>query len=396
MRVRRIIILCLLLILTLGIAPTLSQGNNLDEVNCALTPDQILGQAFGATAGAEGETADNALTPEGLNILDNNLDAGAAWIVENLQYAPTGSNQVALLVVDDFSSDPFDPDSDHIVSHGWLVWDVLQQIVAELPEDVTGNIHLEQVNIADDNGYRSDLIQATLDDAIQSLTSEGYERFVVNMSFVFIPCVDNGRGFTVEKFLQDRKNNPGLSVIEALGGDVEYIRGLLNNPRVDAIDETGIETVDTDRGNQPEFVQEQVNFIRFFEDQRLEGDPMRRFFRDLNGLVIPVASAGNFKWKRPFYPARWREVLSISASEGDDLGVWSHSNSGELMVPGAWFQFEDEVYRAGTSFAAPVASLMIALDLTQDSPNCGVRGGAPLLGQAQFDNTPLLEAAEGC
>jgi hypothetical protein len=40
--------------------------------------------------------------------------------------------------------------------------------------------------------------------------------------------------------------------------------------------------------------------------------------------------------------------------------------------------------------------MMIALDLTQDQPTCGVQGGAPRLGSANFDNTPLSEAAGNC
>jgi hypothetical protein len=390
----------LLLALTLT-APVLAQTDDLTELNCALTPDQILGQVFGGTAGAAGETGEGQLTPEGDNILENELDADIEWLLENLQYSDTGSQNVALLVVDDFSSEPYDPDEENVVSHGWLVLDVLQQIHDALPDGVASRIRIEEVNIADENGYRSDLIQSAIADTIESLQAEGYERFVINMSFVFIPCVDTSRNFNFARFQEAREGNPQLSVIEALGGDVDYVQQLLTDPRVTAIDENGLE-IDADAdpgrriGGPPDFVQEQVNILRFFEDNRLQGDPMRRFFADLDVLAVPVASAGNFKWRRPFYPARWREVLSVSASEGDDLEQWGHSNSGEVMVPGAWFLFEDEVFRAGTSFAAPVASMMIALDFTQDRPMCGVRGGAPLLASANFGNRPLVEAAEDC
>ena len=395
-----ILLLALLAALMLA-APARAQDDELADLNCAITPDQILGQVFGGTAGAAGETGDEQLTPEGVDIIGNALDVDVEWLLENLPYSETGNQNVALLVVDDFSSESYDPDEENVVSHGWLVLDVLQQLHDALPADVASRIRLEQVNIADENGYRSDLIQSAVEDTIESLQAEGYERFVINMSFVFIPCVDTSRNFNFARFLEAREDDPQHSVIEALGGDVDYVQQLLTDPRVTAVDESGLE-IDEDAdpgrraGGPPAFVQEQVAILRLFEDNRLQGDPMSRFLGNLNVLAVPVASAGNFKWRRPFYPARWREVLSISASEGDDLGQWGHSNTGEVMVPGAWFLFEDEVYRAGTSFAAPVASLMIALDLTQDQPSCGIRGGAPLLGSANFDNTPLLEAAENC
>ncbi len=82
----------------------------------------------------------------------------------------------------------------------------------------------------------------------------------------------------------------------------------------------------------------------------------------------------------------------MSANEGDNLRFWPHSNDGDISVPGAWFLFDDGKYRAGTSFAAPVVSMLIALDLTQTTPQCKIRGNTPVLAHGAYDNQLLADA----
>ncbi len=172
-------------------------GQDLTDSNCALTPDQILGQAFSGTAGASGETSANGQTPQGEDIVANGLDAQAEWIAANLPYAAGGSEPVAILVIDDFSADGT---GDAPISHGWLVMQVLEQLQAQLPDDLAGNITLTPVNIADENGYQSDLIQPAVERAMDKLAATGITRFVLNMSFVFVPCVDTDPGFQFQRF----------------------------------------------------------------------------------------------------------------------------------------------------------------------------------------------------
>jgi hypothetical protein len=134
--------------------------------------------------------------------------------------------------------------------------------------------------------------------------------------------------------------------------------------------------------------------LQLFNNTRLQSDPLREYLRGLRDvIVVPVASSGNFKQRQPFYPARWPEVISVSANEGNDLRFWLHSNNGDISVPGAWFLFDDGQYRAGTSFAAPVASMLIAVDLTQTDPTCEIRGNAPMLARGSYDNELFAEAA---
>ena len=151
----------------------------------------------------------------------------------------------------------------------------------------------------------------------------------------------------------------------------------------------------TPAGDAPELRGQDLRVLRLFNNPRLQADPLRDFLRDSRRndlIIIPVASAGNFKQRQPFYPARWPEVISVSANEGDNLRFWLHSNNGDVSAPGAWFRFEDGQYHAGTSFAAPVVSMVIALDLTQLEPICGIRGNRPVLAHGSYDNQLLGEA----
>jgi len=63
----------------------------------------------------------------------------------------------------------------------------------------------------------------------------------------------------------------------------------------------------------------------------MNSDPLRKFFMANSPYtVIPIASAGNFKWKRPFFPAQWPEVLSVSATQNENTDLWPLSNNGEI------------------------------------------------------------------
>ena len=403
----RILILAILTTLLLIPISISAQRNN--DSNCAATPDQLLGQAFGGFAGAEGETSSNNITPQGEDILDTNLDANSDWVMNNLVYSGSGSNRVALLIIDDFSSDG---SGDIPASHGWLVHDVLTQLHNKLSDNIRNNIQLEQIDIAGANGYSSEFIETTLENRIAELNADGVTRFVVNMSFIIIPCQDTALGFDFDNFLSVRSENSEHSIIAELGDDADYVRGLLNNPNVVYIEESGlIDSVpqERQRGNNAEsrpqgnenanFRQDELDILKLFENRRLQSDPLRAFFRENNNrnqILIPVASSGNFKGRQPLFPARWTEVISVSAMEGDNLRFWTQSNNGEVTTPGAWYLFEDGVYRAGTSFAAPVVSLLIAVDLTQDNQTCSSQGNMHPFTRNNFDNTPLLDAVERC
>jgi hypothetical protein len=363
-----------------------AQGDDLTGVNCAVMPDQLLGQANVGFAGAANVGFAGA---EGDAVRNNNLELDAADIVANWQYSNAGSEQVVIIVMDDFSSaEPASIADWEAASHGWLVYEVLTRLHEQLPQAVADSIQFVQFNVADDTIlFRSDRIAEELESTIDTLAAQGISRFVVNMSFVFVGCEDGD--FNFMRFLEQRASNPDLTVVEAAGNSLGDAVELLSNSTVERVDPSD------SRGPGQDVIQ-QLTFLRLFELSQLNSDPLRDYFRDRHDVtIVPVASAGNFKWKRPFYPASWPEVLGVSALSGTGDELWVQSNNGEVSAPGAYFLFDDEMYRAGTSFAAPVVSLMIAIDLTQSTPTCGFQGNSPALtSNGQNDDVPLLQAVQ--
>lgn len=92
--------------------------------------------------------------------------------------------------------------------------------------------------------------------------------------------------------------------------------------------------------------------------------------------VIPVASAGNFRpWlgTAPLAPARWPEMVAVSATLGNRGPQWQFAQDGNTIAPGAGFPLSDTQSVAGTSFAAPFVSMVSALWSTY--PNACVFDG---------------------
>lgn len=120
--------------------------------------------------------------------------------------------------------------------------------------------------------------------------------------------------------------------------------------------------------------------------------------------MVHIASAGNFGFGFPMYPAAWSTVISVSSQDvmGDGYSTEksTFSNSGEVMVPGALFELssaDTTVAYAGTSFSAPVLSVFTALDLARgqlcNPGNVAVYPAtAPALAHGTFSNTPLASA----
>lgn len=395
---KRIFISSLLLILLFTSLPHHLLAQQQDESNCAVLPEQILGQANTRFAGAANTRFAGAA--DDAEILDNNWDVMQTSILEDLQYSAAGTDPVAIVLIDDFSTDdPRADDTDDVdwgnASHGWLVLDLVEQVLNTLPESAANLITIETLPLGGDNEYRSDAIADELEILLDDLHASSINKFIVNMSFVFVACEANG--FSHADWMQRRQDNPDLTLVDEVGADMAYIESVLQDDRITRMDEKGFE-IDNSRGGQggpPDYIAEKLQMLSLFEVSRMNNDPLRSLFMDSHPYtIVPVASAGNFKWKRPFFPAQWPEVLSVSATLGDSDVLWQLSNNGELSAPGAYFLFDDDVYRAGTSFAAPVVSVMLALDLTRTTPTCTIanNGRPELASNGLWDDIPLLDA----
>jgi hypothetical protein len=383
----------LLLLLSL-FSPKTNAQVDLTGINCAVTPQQVLGQAYVGFAGAAYVGFAGALGEE---IQTNNWQLDDALLVGESMYSQTGSNAVAIIIVDDFSSEEPASGADFAdASHGWLVLNVFERMISYLPPDSAALLRLETIDMSELE-FRSDLLATELEARVDGLVAEGYNRFVVNMSFVFVACQDGN--FNHAAWMERRQNNPNLSLIQETGGDEAYVTQVLSDRRVRRIDERGFEMDNRQegQGNAPARNEQKLAFLRLFENINMNQDSLRQYFMEAHSYtLIPIASSGNFKWKRPFYPAQWPEVLAVSATLGSSTDLWPLSNNGEVSAAGAYFYFDDEAYRAGTSFAAPVVSLMQALDLTNDSPTCGLanNGRPELSSHGQWRDLPLLDAVE--
>lgn len=92
---------------------------------------------------------------------------------------------------------------------------------------------------------------------------------------------------------------------------------------------------------------------------------------EYNGFsFIPFASSGNYAdilGTPPLSPANMNQTIAISALLGQGPGsLWPFSQHGNIAAPGAWFEFNqggEPLYAAGTSFAAPGASFLAAIQL---------------------------------
>ena len=83
-----------------------------------------------------------------------------------------------------------------------------------------------------------------------------------------------------------------------------------------------------------------------------------RFWTDILGVVPPDG---------PFAPARWPEVIAVSASLENPNQIWAFSQHGDIMTHGVSYELDldgdgvpDNFYVSGTSIAAPAVSLVLA------------------------------------
>jgi len=313
------------------------------------------------------------------------------------------------------------PPSGH--PHGELVYDVLRDaLTAALGVPPTGadewrtaayTVRLEAVHTA---GYRTADVVDGIRQRIEALRQEKYDRFVLNLSFVAVPCDVIGwlNGADLNQLLATYdemiRNDPTSALKTALGAYLDSSGSL--DPTL-VRDGTFTPTVLRDPALEPlrSFLvgafYRTINVTRFQPKERplatIYRDQAWQAFRDqviqpgTAGAalkVIPVGAAGNgVKYRDekgnlvrrglpfPFAPALWDFVVSAGADEATDrfnAGEVTLNGTGPSVVPGSF----------GTSFAAPRLSALEARYLA-DTGNVAC-GGVPPLGYVDLTTTPVL------
>jgi len=268
--------------------------------------------------------------------------------------------------------------------------------------------------------YRTDEILARLQRLVTSMRRAGYSRFVLNLSFVVVPCdiaaildeAGAGGQNLLARYEALIATLPEYSAVESAlktlvaGTSPAKLTGaLLAEPNLGPLTRRVI--VDTFYGLllAPPGVRARYNertpTLLGEALQRVYGDEAWEAFRKQTAAVrvVPVGAAGNGILRLdakgtglvhqqldfPFAPALWSTVTSASAQVG--TGLAAYSNWGEVVRDGTGpFQ------AAGTSFAAPRLSALEALYLlTGGAVACD--GHTPPLGYADLadDTGPTWE-----
>lgn len=204
--------------------------------SCAVTPDKLDGQGLNVTGfglsvtqlglnvtqlGLNVTGFGLSVTQFGLNVtqfgtpeqiitdITNNV-VTPAWLTNLLPGIQGGAGyngvKTALLVVDDFSSPQ---------AHGYDVRKVAEDLRNAVDSADDGqrnnspNITLFNVDISTEAiGFVSTAIAQTIRDNVNSLIAQGYQHFVINMSFGLLPCTDVFNGtLTDEESGQTRSFN---------------------------------------------------------------------------------------------------------------------------------------------------------------------------------------------
>jgi hypothetical protein len=293
---------------------------------------------------------------------------------------------------------------------------------------IKGTDYTVRLVAAHTDKYRTDDILNGIRDRITALQREGFERFVLNLSFVVIPCdvvgwlndsdldgllktydamIQNDSTSTLKVGLQSYLNSAGdldLGLVRTGNFTTKVLQdnGLAPlrpylasafyktiNVNSFSVKERPLSTIHADAG------------WKSFSSQLIQpgtsGAPLK---------IIPVGAAGNgVKYVDPkadpakaydpanlirkglpfpFAPALWDFVVSASADANSD--VTAHLNSGEVkldgtgpgLIPGSF----------GTSFAAPRLSALEAKYLAQTGSV--VCGGTPPLGYVDLSVSPVL------
>ncbi len=293
------------------------------------------------------------------------------------------TQDVAILILDDFGNSVFqiaqslfeaeNPSAEMIASfedegassHGAFVMNHINGVMNGLSNYEAVQVSADKVEWRHKDSQRRILVKAAVPSGFETgsvgevlaqgladLRAEGFERIVVNMSFVILPCS------IVREFLLTKLVYPSL---------FDYLANLVDSNVERTLNDQGVP-----RALSNEIARQASKLVvESLRPVDPEGDPLRLAML-ANPDVLFVGAAGNFGRNVAAYPAAWDEVLAVSAN--DAMSKADFSNTGEVMFRGAWFRLTNplnlnghdalnsSIVYSGTSFAAPGMSAFLALD----------------------------------
>lgn len=367
-------------------------------------------------------------------------------IAGNLEL-PGAPDKTAILVVDDFpdrsiSTDSLRgdwlaqindyygpgyslPENISVQTHGDIVTRVIEDLLEELNntgsdslQQLYNNIAVFPVDISIGGTYELSVLNTRLQQVIGQARDAGYERFVVNMSIGLLPCevpaTTRFPAFNYQQFLAARaeasvadnyrfdvdaqERNPGRQT-EVFTPVVYNGYGL-----IDYIIETYFP--DGEPQEQEDMALEYLRSIIEFTALRQDTDPeIEQLGTQLQGYLnlssengpfalIPIAASGNYADilpDAPLAPASLPQVIAVGAQLGmqPDSEEWIYSQPSHLIAPGAWYNlYDSDSYVAGTSFAAPYASVISSM-FVAFRETCDFSDGRPPLKDFAFVETVL-------
>lgn len=392
--------------------------------------DATLDENDGVSPELLAEIMDNPITPEWLTNLLPRIEDGFG----------IGETPVALLIVDDFrnvtrtfsqanfpeewlnqyfnayESLPNFPLEVPVFTHGMRVESQLRDLLDAMDEaGYPYPISLHRVDISTGGDYDLASVSSGIAAKIGQLREQGIDRFVINMSFGLIPCSDPAVGESYENYLDQVTNLLFEGNTSHFVLDVDAFVTIQNEKvkrpviRLDyGFKQHLYENV---FGGELEAVHDYMRSLLLSskvgedsDEPEIEGlrDLLRNLLAesaDSKGQlkVIPVAASGNFadiiQPDEPLAPARFPEVIAVGATLGqkEDADRWFFSQAGHILTPGAWWEFDAQnSFVAGTSFAAPYASVIGSIYLTYPDA-CYFDGSHPPLFDFDWSNRHVNE-----
>lgn len=352
-----------------------------------------------------------------------------------------GTEAVAILIIDDFTDQSFTLDgilnantdkdwedqiSEYygsslpgsleipVVPHGETVYEVAQDAIDRINAFYTENgilppqIDLYKVDISQGGQYRLDLLVPAIQSTINQL-SEQYSRFVLNMSFGIIPCSESSEilrlggssAFSLGGWLDDIRYREFVFDVDG-GLDVEeqVIPAVYPNFGLDQYFVQDLKLPGEALPDYWRFLFQSVNVVETTQGLRQSNpdmDALRTLLQSYlaqNGnsdlVVLPFAASGNYRdyLEYPLAPANLQETIAIGATLGESQeqpvglragDLWEFSQDANMIAPGAWHQFGDGSFRAGTSFSTPLWAVIGANYLTYSEACTFNEFGLPLV-----------------